>query len=139
MGTEDARGGGAMAKESMKKLVGHATGVGPVRHACFLWEGILLEPFEKWAAEAADDAHLGKVHMSIDKARQDEAIAAVENYGIGRSGLEGGKSTDGSNAAILHEESSVGLDTKGIGFPKGVGAEIEQRSPDQFRRRLHYL
>jgi hypothetical protein len=76
--------------------------------------------------QLAFDAGLvgGEVHVAVDQTGQHEAIAQVDDAGVGRCALEGG---DGK-VAITHRDDAAVVDQHGAGAAWRVAGTVQQRA-----------
>ena len=68
--------------QSADEALGSAAGVRGVRHPGLLRQRALGEPVEELQSHGTDHGDLGEVHVRVDEARQQDAVAAVEHLGV---------------------------------------------------------
>ena len=79
---EDERGRRAGGGEAGEELAGDGAGVLGVRELALLGQGALIEPVQQRHPEAADGPDLRVVHVGVDHAGKEDAVAQVDDLGV---------------------------------------------------------
>ena len=107
-----------MTRQRVHKFARDGARVVRLPHADFLGQRVAVQPVEQPAAQSADDAQLGKMHVRIDEPGQHDAAAQVVYRDLGMVRANGRIVAGSENHAAGQKQCAIGEALQRIGFSK---------------------
>ena len=127
---------GAVARQQPHEALRGAAGVGGVGHLGLLGQRARGEPVEQLQAHRADHRDLRIVHVGVDEAREQEAVAAVEYLGVGVGGGDVGMGPGGEDRSVLERDRAVVEGLQRAARQERIARRVGHASSDDGRHRV---